>query len=311
MNIIDLHCDALMKLADKKGSLSFNDAPELETNKQRLLAGGVKVQGFAIFVMPNLTDQEKLQSALDQVHYFYEEVLGKNPDIKHIKEWKDIGKLAEHEIGAFLTLEGVDPVGNDLHKLNMFHRLGVLSVGLTWNFANLAADGVLEPRGAGLSSLGRKMVQFHNEHQILTDVSHLNEQSFWDVVETADYLIASHSNAKAVFDHPRGLTDEQAQALFAKNATVHVVYYPEFIKPESGAITTIPDLIKHIDHYCAIGGVQHVGLGSDFDGIGAYVHNLENAAKSQNLINELLKHYSEEQVRGFAHNNFLRRVSSL
>ncbi|ANY65106.1 diguanylate cyclase [Paenibacillus sp. BIHB 4019] len=311
MNIIDLHCDALMKLGEKKGSLSFNDAPELDTNKQRLLTGGVKVQGFAIFVMPNLTDQEKFQSALDQVHFFYEEVLGKNPDMKHIKEWKDIGKLAEHEIGAFLTLEGVDPVGNDLHKLNMFHRLGVLSVGLTWNFANLAADGVLEPRGAGLSSLGRKMVQFHNEHRILTDVSHLNEQSFWDVVETADYLIASHSNAKAVFDHPRGLSDAQAQALFAKKATVHVVYYPEFIKPESEGITTISDLIKHIDHYCAIGGVHHVGLGSDFDGINAYVHNLENAAKSQNLINELLKHYSEEQVRGFAHNNFLRRVSSL
>lgn len=311
MHIIDLHCDSLFRIWLAKGKHSFHDAPELETNKQRLIEGGVKVQGFAVFVPPNLNDTEKFQSALDQIHYFYEEVLGKNPDIKHITRWSDIDRLQEHEIGAFLTLEGVDPIGNDIHKLNILYRLGIRSVGLTWNFANLAADGALEPRGAGLSTLGRKIVEFNNKHKILTDVSHLNERGFWDILDIADYLIASHSNARAVYDHPRSLNDEQAKALFSKGATVHVVYFPEFIKFLEEGNSTISDLIKHIDHFCSLGGVRHVGLGSDFDGITSYVEQLENAAKSQNLISELLKYYSEEQVRGFAYDNFLRRVNLL
>ncbi|GAS83725.1 dipeptidase [Paenibacillus amylolyticus] len=311
MHIIDLHCDSLFRIWLAKGQLSFHDAPELETSKQRLIEGGVKVQGFAVFVPPNLNDTEKFQSALDQIHYFYEEVLEKNQDIKHITRWSDIEQLQEHEIGAFLTLEGVDPIGNDLHKLSILYRLGVRSVGLTWNYANLAADGALEPRGAGLSAFGCNIIEFNNKHKILTDVSHLNERGFWDTLDIADYLIASHSNAKAVYDHPRSLSDEQAKALFAKDATIHVVYFPEFIKSAAEGNATIADLIKHIDHFCSLGGVSNIGLGSDFDGITSHVEQLEHAAQSQNLINELLKQYSEEQVRGFAYNNFLRRVNSL
>ena len=92
--------------------------------------------------------------------------------------------------------------------------------------------------------------------------------------------------------------------MFAKGANVHVVYCPMFIK-ESGA-TTIDDLIRHIEHFCSLGGVRNIGLGSDFDGITAKVVGLEHAGVSQNLINELLKRYTEEEVRGFASENFLR-----
>jgi membrane dipeptidase len=303
MNIIDLHCDALMKLQEAHGTLRFADAPELQTNKTRLQKGQIKVQCFAIFIEPEIKGDQKFQVVLEQIDYFYKEVLRKNPDMVHIKEWSDFDRLKIGQIGAMLTLEGVDPIGNDLSKLHILYQLGVRSVGLTWNQANLAADGAGEPRGAGLTLFGKEIVEFNNEHQILTDVSHLSDKGIWEVIELAKYPIASHSNARALCNHLRNLTDEQAAAMFAKGGLIHVVYNPPFVK-EFGEVT-IPDLVKHIDHFCSLGGVKQIGFGSDFDGISTFITNLEDASKSQNLINELLKYYSEEVVRGFAYQNFL------
>ncbi|MGG1574842.1 dipeptidase [Fictibacillus sp. NRS-1165] len=304
MEIIDFHCDALLKLYEGKGKLKFANSPELETNKERLKKGQVKVQCFAIFIEPEIPSDQKFQAALGQVDYFYKEVLGKNPEIKHIRSWEEFNGVQDGEIGAMLTLEGVDAIGNDLSKLHILHQLGVLSVGLTWNTANLAADGAGEPRGGGLTLFGKEVVHFHNQHQILTDVSHLSGMAFWDVLGIADYPFASHSNSKELCDHPRNLTDEQASAMFEKGGTIHVVYNPPFINQEQ-TTASISDLIKHIDRFCALGGVRQIGLGSDFDGIANFVTGLENASKSQNLINELLKHYTEDQVRGFAFDNFM------
>ncbi|WP_042357059.1 dipeptidase [Bacillus rubiinfantis] len=303
MNIIDLHCDVLYKLAEAKGSLRFGDAPELQANKSRLQMGKVKVQCFAIFIDPEIPSDQKFRAALEQVDYFYHEVLGKNPDMIHIKEWSDFDRLKIGQIGAMLTLEGVDPIGNDLMKLRILYQLGVRSVGLTWNYPNLAADGAGEPRGGGLTLFGKEIVAFTNEQQIFTDVSHLSDRGIWDVLELANYPLASHSNARVLCNHPRNLTDEQAVAMFKKGGLIHVVYNPPFIN-ETGKAEII-DLIRHIDHFCALGGVKQIGLGSDFDGITEFVVNLENAAQHTNLINELLKHYSEEEVKGFAGQNFL------
>ncbi|MDQ0178531.1 dipeptidase [Bacillus chungangensis] len=306
MKMIDLHCDALLKLYESKGTLPFKHAPEIETNMERLQAGCVKVQCFAIFIPSQIKADEKFQAALDQVDYFYTEVLGKNPNMKQIKEWDDFERLNDNEIGAMLTLEGVDAIGNDIKKLRILYYLGVRIVGLTWNHANLAADGVGEPRGGGLTTFGNEIVQFHNEHKLMTDVSHLSEKAFWDVIEAAHYPIASHSNAKAICDHRRNLTNKQAEALFAKNGMIHIVFYPPFVTKRKRA--TIADVIRHIDHFCALGGVKQIGFGSDFDGIDMYVEGLEDASQYPNLINELLKYYSEEQVKGFASLNFLNHL---
>lgn len=304
MKIIDLHCDALLKLWCAEGQKSFESDEELDTNKQRLLQGGIQAQGFAIYTPANMKAEQRFQCALDQIYYFQTEVLAKNPEMKQIKDWSDFDNLKDGEIGAMLTLEGVEPIGNDLKKLHLFYQLGVRAVGLTWNYANLAADGADETRNGGLTLFGKEIVNFHNEHKILTDVSHLCEGSFWDVIEHAKYPFASHSNARALCDHQRNLRDEQAKALFEKGGTLHLTYVTMFIN-EQGTVG-IPDLIRHVDHFCSLGGVRHLGLGSDFDGINTKVVGLEHAGVTYNLINELLKHYSEEQVRGFAGENFLR-----
>lgn len=303
MNIIDLHCDVLLKLSESKRTLRFADAPELHANKQRLKQGKIMVQCFAIFVDPEIKTDEKFRNALDQVDLFYSEVLDKNPEMKQIREWSDFDCLEDGKIGAMLTLEGVDAIGNDLSKLHILYQLGVRSIGLTWNHANLAADGAEEPRGAGLTLFGKEIVHFNNKHHLLTDVSHLSEKAFWDVMELADYPIASHSNSRKLCDHPRNLKDEQAIAMFQKGGMIHVVYHPPFLKEKGEA--AISDVIRHIEHFCSLGGEKQIGLGSDFDGISKFVIGLEDASKSQHLINELLKHFSEEEVKGFAYQNFL------
>lgn len=304
MNIIDMHCDALLKLWHSKGKASFIDAPEMDINKIRLKKGEVKVQAFAVWVDPSINTLHQFDIALEQVRLFHEEILQKNEEIKQIKNWSDLDSLKDDEIGAILTLEGVEPIGNDISKLHILYELGVRLVGLTWNSANLAADGALEPRGAGLTNFGKEIVHFNNDRQIITDVSHLCERAFWDVMEIARYPMASHSNTKHHCDHPRNLSDSQARAMFECGGMVHVVYHPPFVKKDGNA--TIQDLIKHIDHLCALGGAKQIGLGSDFDGIDAKIPGLAHAGETQNLINELLKHFSEEEVRGFASENFLR-----
>ncbi|MFD2044848.1 dipeptidase [Ornithinibacillus salinisoli] len=311
MKIIDTHCDALLKLQlAKRGKpyevhpLHFSNSRELETNLGYLQEGEVMAQYFAVFIEPEVPSDEKWQHALEQIDLFYTEILGKNPAMKHIKSWHDFDSLSEGEIGAVLTLEGADAFGNDLTKLRHLYRLGVLSIGLTWNNANLCADGAGEVRGGGLTLLGKEVVQLNNENLVFTDVSHLSVKGFWDVMELAKYPIASHSNAKALCDHRRNLDDEQIKGMFKHNGLIHVVFNPPFINKDRRD-ATIDDLVKHIDYLCELGGVNQIGFGSDFDGISCFVDNLENTSKYQNLINALLKRYSEDEVKGFAYRNFL------
>ncbi|WP_042470198.1 dipeptidase [Bacillus ndiopicus] len=302
--IIDLHCDVLYKYEQQE--VDFMNAPQLDVNLQNLRGGNVKVQAFAIFINPKIAKVEKIKSALRQLYYFKTYVVRPENKIVHIKNWSDIERLQDGEIGAVLTIEGVDFLEGDIKMWHLFREFGVLSIGLTWNNANEAADGVEEDLGRGVTAFGREIIQLNNKHKVLTDVSHLSEKSFWDVMELADYAIASHSNAKALCSHRRNLNDEQIKAMVAKNAPIHIVYFPMFIVEEGEA--TLAHLIKHIDHICALGGKNLIGLGSDFDGIDRKVINLENASKHPNLLKELLKYYSEDEVRGFAYQNFLNHL---
>ncbi len=303
MNIIDLHCDALMKLSDAKGKLAFRDAAELDVNLMKMQQGKVKLQAFAIFIYPSVPSTNQFQEVIDQIHYFYSEVLAKNPEMKLIRQWSELATLKEDEIGTILTLEGVDAIGNDLHKLTILYELGVRSIGLTWNNGNLAADGVGEARGAGLSHFGKRLVEWCNDHDLFVDVSHLHPAGFWDVMELAKYPIASHSNATTICDHRRNLTDDQIKAMIARDAMIHIVFCPPFVK--KGGNATINDVITQIDHIVSLGGIRNIGFGSDFDGIESKVENLSDSSMFPQLITALKAHYSDEEIAGFAHQNFI------
>lgn len=309
MNIIDLHCDALLRLQQAEGKLDFRNSSELSINLSRLKKGQVKIQAFAIFIEPDIKVEEKYASALEQINYYQQDVLGKNPEMKQIKKWDDIKNLEGGEIGSFLTLEGVESIGNDLAKLDHLLDLGVLSVGLTWNPANLAADGIQEPRGGGLTTFGFDIVKKLNARKVFTDVSHLSVTSFWDVMEAAKYPIATHSNVLDLCGHVRNLNTDQINAMIERDAMIHIVFNPPFtVDEEKQKSATITDLVKHVEALVELGAIKNIGFGSDFDGISSHIENLTHAGEMQNLVASLEKKFSKEEVEGFAFQNFLNHL---
>ncbi|ADB69403.1 membrane dipeptidase [Listeria monocytogenes] len=306
MRVIDTHCDALYKLQAGKGKYTFQDAEELDVNFERLIEAKMLLQGFAIFLDEDIPVEHKWKKAVEQVNIFKQHVLHKGGIIHHVKKWCDLENLPEDKIGAMLTLEGIEPIGRDLDKLTQLLDGGVLSVGLTWNNANLAADGIMEERGAGLTRFGKDIIHLLNERKVFTDVSHLSVKAFWETLEQAEFVIASHSSAKAICAHPRNLDDEQIKAMIEHDAMIHVIFHPLFTTNDG--VADIEDVIRHIDHICELGGMKNIGFGSDFDGIPDHVKGLEHAGKYQNFLETLGKHYTKEEVEGFASRNFLNHL---
>ncbi|MFF2753814.1 dipeptidase [Psychrobacillus sp. NPDC058041] len=307
MKIYDLHCDVLYKLARSENPIPFEDSPLLQANKKALEAGEVALQVFAVFVSEGFPKEKQFMEAIRQIEFFHTEIVGKHDNVVAIYKWEQLQTLQEGQIGAVLSLEGLDMIDGDIHKLKLLLSHGVKLVGLTWNGANEVADGASENSGTGLTSFGEEVIAYLNEHNIIIDVSHLSEKSFWDVLPKAKWLMASHSNARSICDSARNLTDNQLKALVNRNSPIHVVYYPQFINNSKKSVE-MQDLVEHVDHIVSLGGKHLIGLGSDFDGIGEFVFELEDASKTQNLVKQLLKSFSTKEVEGFTSQNFGRFV---
>ena len=304
LKIFDAHCDVLWRMWENRG-ISFKDSEVLHVTWDGLKKSTAKVQCFAVYIPEKVRQESAFDVALEMIDLFYEEILQRFPNMKLIRTKRDIAELKEGQIGAILTLEGCDAIGADIEKLRTLYRLGISSVGLTWNHANAVADGILEERGAGLSSFGKKVVKLNNDHFIWTDVSHLSVKGFWDVMELGDYVIASHSNCNKICNNPRNLSDEQVKALIQKDGVIGVTFVPQFLS--SGTQANITDVLRHVEHFCSLGAVKHIGFGSDFDGIDQTVKSLGRIEDYTNLVNSLLKYYSETEVMGFLFDNFYTR----
>lgn len=302
MKIIDLHCDALLKLTTLE-TANFAEDVRIHANQKRLQLGQVEAQVFAIFIDPTIPQSLQFLEVMRQIEAFHTHVL-QTEGMVHITDWAQLDQLAPHEIGAILSLEGCSAIGEDLTKLTAVLDAGVKLVGLTWNEGNAVAHGAEQDATLGLKPFGKEVIQLLNERDIIIDVSHLNEQSFWDVLPLAKHIIASHSNARALCDHPRNLTDAQAKALVEAGGHIHVVYFPLFI----GKGATLDHLVGHVEHLAKLVGVEHIGLGSDFDGIDRTVSGLAHAGEAQNLLEALRTRFSDEEVYGIASQNFRRYV---
>ncbi|TYR82793.1 membrane dipeptidase [Priestia megaterium] len=302
--IFDAHCDVLMKLWLNK-HLSVKDSSALHVTLKGLEKAGGKVQLFAIYIPEAVPSEHQFDVALEMVQLFHTHILTL-PNVKWVKSRRDVANLEEDEIGAMLTLEGCDAIGDNLVRLQTLLSLGVRSVGLTWNYSNALCDGILEPRGAGLSTFGRTVVKENNKRLVWTDVSHLSVKGFWDTIEEAEFVVATHSNAYKLCSNPRNLNDEQIEALIKKNGVIGITFVPQFLSDHNRA--TIGDVLKHLDYICGKGGEYAVGFGSDFDGIEQTVQGLGSYKEYENLINELVKHYSAAQVDRFLFHNFVNRL---
>lgn len=305
MKIFDAHCDVLYKMY-LDPTIQFENDQNLHVHYQGLKEAGVAVQIFAIYIPESTRPNERFIAALHMIDIFYKKVIAAFPAMKFIRTQADLEQLQTDDIGAMLTLEGCDCIGEDPIKLKTLLRLGVSAVGLTWNVANAVADGVMEERGAGLSRFGKDVVQLLNEHHIACDVSHLSDAAFWDVVERATYPFASHSNCRAITPHPRNLTNSQLKVLIEKDSVVGLTFVPEFLTNKTDAYVT--DILFHLEHICNLGGENNVGFGSDFDGIEEMVTEFQSVKSYNMLVNELVKRYSNKQVKNFLFHNMASRI---
>ncbi|MBC2723082.1 dipeptidase [Desulfosporosinus sp.] len=310
--IIDGHCDSLIHFVN--GERTLQDPTEGgQWDTPRARSAGVALQFLAAYIeaeykpfMATARGLQLIEGALRLLTDHPEQVflvIGKQ-DLKRIP---DPGR-----IGILLSVEGGEILGQNLFMLDIIYQLGVRALGLTWNQRNALADGVGEAdTRSRLTNLGQEVVLRMNTLGMLIDVSHLNEEGFWHVLDLSKAPVAAtHSCAKALCNHPRNLSDEQLRTLAKHKGVVGVNFYPQFLK-ESGPATR-EDVVRHICHIAEIAGVETVGLGSDFDGISEVPGGLEHVGEYSYLMDDLSKAgFSVKEVELIAGGNFMRLLSDV
>ena len=221
-----------------------------------LRAGGVKavcehVAGdtpyFATYAFRNIRPLAATKFALQALDYWHAE-LAESDAWRLVLDAGDF-RRAEREgrVGVVFGFEGAMPIDDDLGLLRMFHRLGIRSIGLTWNGRNLIGDGVSVGSGGGLTAYGRAAVAEMNRLGIVIDVSHMSDEGIRDTIEaSAAPIIASHSNARSMCDHPRNLTDELARGIARRGGVVGLHMMSRFLRREGRA--GLADFLDHVDH---------------------------------------------------------------
>jgi len=310
MQTVDFHCDALSKLWEDS-SASFKDDPRLDVSLERMIQGHVDLQVFAVFVSEQY-GRPSFERVLAQIEVFRRRLA--EPELVKPLLWKEQVQALREGCGkqryGLLSLEGVDGLEGNLHYVRLCYELGVRCMGITWNYANWAADGAMESRNGGFTERGRELVRLCNEIGMVLDVSHLSEAGFWELMElTSRPVIASHSNAHAICPHPRNLRDDQIRALISLDGRIGITFVPWFIRSDGrsdGQQVKAEDLLPHIEKICELGGAKHLMFGSDFDGIDRWVEGLAHPGHYPALQELLLKYYPEDEVRGWMSGNALR-----
>lgn len=227
-----------------------------------------------------------------------------------IEECLDAGTFA-----AMLHIEGAEAIDTRLEALDVFYEAGLRSLGPVWSRPTAFAHGVPFdfPRspdtGPGLTAAGRRLVRACNRLGVLVDLSHMNEAGFWDVSRISDApLVATHSGVHALCPSPRNLTDGQIQAVGASGGIVGVNFHKGFLRPDGdwAAPVSVSEIVKHARYVADRIGVEHVGLGSDFDGA-TMPDDLGDVTGLPLLVEAFREDgFTEDEIRAVAHGNWLR-----
>jgi membrane dipeptidase len=336
--VVDTHSDTLMKVCDHGEVLPYEERewlPKLDLGEltdyhidiPKLQEGGVDVQYFGAFVAERYYPGRSLDRTLALINGLYYTVEN-NPDtITLAKTPKDIDNINKQgKIAAVSSIEGgdsiVEPDGIEL--LRQYADLGVRAITLTWSYSNSLCEGINKvypdgtPSPPGLTELGEEVVQEMNRLGIAVDVSHLSVDSFWDVMEISEApIMASHSCAYTLLNHDRNLTDDQinamatkedkkAQAVAKKGGIVQINFYTRYLSTKPSSEVTAADIVDHIDYVVDLVGVEHVGLGSDFDGA-RMPADVPNAAAVPEITKVLIERgYSKSDIEKILGGNSLR-----
>jgi membrane dipeptidase len=303
--VVDGHCDSILECYKEKRDF-IKSGLKGHLDLSRLKQGGVNLQFLALFIETQYKPYGALCRVLELLDFFYSLKNERGESLQIIKEQKDLLSLNTETVKFLLTVEGGEALEGQLSTLRILFRLGIRSVTLTWNQRNQLGDGVWEREsGGGLTTFGKAVIKEMNDLGMLVDVSHLSEGGFWDVISyTTKPIAATHSCCRVLHEHPRNLRNEQMEALQKNQGIIGINFCPEFLGRERVTAETV---IEHIEYAAGVAGVDHVGLGSDFDGIETTPAGLEDVSKMP-LLTELLlqRGWKEEEVRKVLGGNYIR-----
>lgn len=359
--VIDTHADTPQRFLDGNfdiGSSDPKDNGHISLDKAK--AGNLGAEFFSIWVEPKTNQGHFARHTLDLIDAVYEQA-ARHPDRMMMAfSTADIERAhREHKLAALMGIEGGHSIENDVRVLRNFYRLGVRYMTLSWSNTNEWADAsgdindLKVEHHNGLTEGGKQIVLEMNRLGMLIDISHASDKTFYDAIAvTKAPVIASHSSARALSNHPRNMTDDMLRAVAKNGGVVQVNFYNAFIDEDyrkaaeaqrkdrdaaakayadqlkaEGKTPTYLDLdridrewaakiprpplkslIDHIDHIARVAGVDHVGLGSDFDGVsGATPQGIDSAADLPKITQALLdRGYSADDIRKILGGNLLR-----
>lgn len=312
--VFDAHCDTvhMFKKSDEAYDIKKIN-PSAQVDLPRLERGGVKAQCFALFIEPEYKPCGSLRRCLQLWVDCFEVMEASSNRMKIALSSEDIARINEREkIAALLAVEGGEALEGDPGLLKVLYRLGIRILGLTWNQRNQLADGISEREaGGGLTRAGREVIKEMNRLGMVIDLAHISPGGFFEALEISDSpLIVSHANMQKICDHPRNLTDEQLKRLGENGGTVGLSLYPPFIHPE---VPSLDKLLDHFEHAAEVAGIEHVGIGSDFDGMrGRCLEELKDPSFFPRLTHGLLKRgFKEKEVGKILYGNFSRVLSKI
>ena len=359
--VIDTLADTPQRFLDENydiGSTDPKDSGHISLDKAK--AGNLGAEFFSIWVEPEANKGHYARHTLDLIDSVYEQA-ARHPDRMMMAfSVEDIERAhREHKLAALLGIEGGHSIENDVRLLRDFYRLGVRYMTLSWSNTNEWADSsgdIDDPKiehHNGLTDGGKQIVLEMNRLGMLIDISHVADKTFYDAIAISKApVIASHSSARSLTNHPRNMTDDMLRAVAKNGGTVQVNFYSAFIdenyrkandaqaKDRAAAVKANADqlraagktvtyldddrierewtakiprpplssLIDHIDHIAKVAGIDHVGLGSDFDGVsGATPAGIDSAADLPKITQALLdRGYSADDIRKILGGNLLR-----
>jgi len=321
--------------------------PELNTDIPRLRQGGVGGQFWSVYVSPDLKGQEFVRATMEQIDLVYNMISRYPGTFQlaltanQVEDAFQAGKIA-----SLIAIEGGHSIGNSLDVLRMFYELGMRYMTLTHNRSIPWADSATDvARANGLSRFGEEVVREMNRLGMIVDLSHVSPKTMHDALDVTEApVIFSHSSARALIDHVRNVPDDVLKRLSINGGVVMVAFVPIFVskaaheyflkreaererlKSLSGSndlsveegvkrwVETNPepsaslnDVADHIDYIRSVVGVNHIGIGSDFDGSAAFPKGLEDVSKFPMLTAELIRRgYSDEDISKIIGGNILR-----
>lgn len=314
---LDSHCDTPMFFSEGYTADMFSKRTDkVLVDLPKMREGFLDASIMVAYLKQGERDAESLLAATAKANRILtqiEEMVAANctaVDIAYtpsdIARLKHIGKKA-----IMLGIENGYAIGKDLSLLEHFAKRGIVYMTLCHNGDNDICDSARgNAEHGGLSPFGEKVVLEMNRLGIMVDMSHAAESSFYDALKVSKKpIVCSHSSARSLCDHPRNLTDDQMKALAQKGGVAQVTMYNGFLRSDGKA--TILDAVEHLNHMVNIMGIEHVGIGTDFDGDGG-IPGMANASEVINFTRRLLQErYSEEQIQMIWGGNFLRVMEQI